>query len=358
MASKNLQTQEESDEISIKELIFKFKEWYYYLRSKWKIILLAGIIGGVLGFIYAYFQKPIYTAETTFVLEDGDGGGGLGAYAGLASMAGIDIGGGGGGLFKGDNIIELYKSRRMMQTTLLSKDTFNGKEELLINRYIGFNHLQEAWDKQATTKNLHFTDETVLFTRVQDSVMTNMIANFNANALEVSKPDKKLSIIKVKFISSDELFAKSFTDNIVKTVNDFYVKTKTKKSAENLLVLQTQADSIKRVLNSSIAGVASALDANPNSNPAFQALRVPSQRKQIDVQSNGAAYQEILKNLEIAKISLRKDQPLIQVVDQPVLPLKIEKFGKTKGILLGGILFSFLIIIYIIIKEVLNKLTL
>lgn len=339
-----------NDEISLKELILKLKEWYSYLLSKWKTILIAGIIGGALGLTYAYLKKPVYTAETTFVLEEGESGGGLGQYAGIASMVGLDLGGGGGGIFKGDNILELYKSRRMIQQTLLSRDTFNGKTELLINRYIDFNHLREKWTKNLKTVKLEFTKDITNYSRTQDSVMGKIVEDYNKNFLEVTKPDKKLSIISVKFSSKDELFAKAFTINIVKTVNDFYVKTKTKKSAQNLAVLQHQTDSIKMVLNTGIASVATANDANPNTNSAFQSLRVPSQKKQLDVQANAAAYQEILKNLEIAKVTFRKDQPLIQVIDQPVLPLKLDRIGKLISAIIGSIISILIVGIFLISK--------
>ncbi|MDA9555487.1 Wzz/FepE/Etk N-terminal domain-containing protein [Pelobium sp.] len=355
MAEEKLNTAE--DEISLKELIFKLKEWYQYLLSKWKTICIAGLIGGVLGLAYAYFKKPTYTAETTFVLEEGDKAGGIGQYAGLAAMVGIDLGGGSGGVFQGDNILELYKSRKMIQETLLTKDTFNGKKEYLIDRYIEFNHLRDKWENKEELSKITFDTNFSKYSRLQDSVISDLVESINKDNLEVIKPDKKLSIISVKFRSKDELFAKSFTDNIVKNVNDFYVKTKTKKSAENLAILQHQADSIKNVLNSSIAGVAVAVDANPNSNPAFQTLRVPSQKKQVDVQANAAAYQEILKNLEIAKISFRKDQPLIQIIDEPVLPLTSDKKSKLLNTIIGSILFSLLITIGILIRQAYRKVT-
>jgi len=345
-----------NDEISLKELILKLKDWYLYLLSKWIIILIAGILGGILGFTYAYFQKPIYTAETTFVLEEGDsGGGGLGGLGGLASIAGIDLGGGGGGIFQGDNILQLYKSRRMIQETLLSVDTFDNKTQLLIERYVSFKELKEAWEKQPKLANISFQDIPSKFTRLQDSIITQIVNDINKNYLVVVKPDKKLSIISVKVKSKDEAFAKAFADRIVKTVNDFYVNTKTKKSAENLAILQFQADSIKRVLNYSITGVAAAVDANPNSNPAFQTLRVPSQKKQLDVQVNAKAYEEILKNLEIAKITFRKDKPLIQVIDAPVFPLDVEKISKIKGIVFGGVIFTILITLGLLLLKLLRE---
>ena len=341
------------DEISLKELIVKLKEWYKYLLSKWKTILIAGIIGGILGFTYAHFQKPIYTAETTFVLEEGDsGGGGLGAYAGIASMAGIDLGGGGGGIFQGDNILELYKSRRMIKEALLSKDTFNNQVQLLIDRYIEFNKLRESWSSIPELASISFQGDPSKFTRIKDSLITKIVSDINVNYLEVTKPDKKLSKISVKVKSTDEIFSKSFANHIVKTVNDFYIKTKTKKSAENLAILQHQSDSLRYALNKSISGVASALDANPNANLAYQILKVPSQKRQIDVQANSGAYQEIMRNLEVAKISFRKDKPLIQLIDTPVFPLKkliISKFSNISIGFIAGIVIS---LIYLIFNKV------
>lgn len=353
--TENFQKANNEDEISLESIFFKLKNWYYFLLTKWKVIFLAVMIGGIIGFIYAFMQKPKYIAETSFVLEDGEKGGGLSQYAGLASMAGIDLGGGAGGIFQGDNIIQLYKSRRMIEETLLTLDTFDNKPQLLIDRYIGFNDLRNNWKDIEKLTNINFSINKQHFSRLQDSVMGIIIGAINKNILEVSKPDKKLSIINVKVKSEDEMFSKSFAENIVSTVNQFYVNTKTKKSAENLFILQKQADSVRNALNNSISGVATAIDANPNSNPAYQTLRVPSQKKQFDVQASGAVYQEVVKNLEIAKITVRKERPLIQVIDSPILPLEKEKLGKLKTMVLVGLLFGFITVIILLSKKWLNK---
>jgi hypothetical protein len=60
----------DNDEISLKEIIFKIKEWGAFLKIKFKIILIAGIIGGLIGFTYAFFEKTKYTALLTFAMED------------------------------------------------------------------------------------------------------------------------------------------------------------------------------------------------------------------------------------------------------------------------------------------------
>ncbi|GAA0880920.1 hypothetical protein GCM10009119_38900 [Algoriphagus jejuensis] len=346
----------QEDEILVKDLFLKIREWWDYLFNYWWIILLSGIVGASLGLVYSLSNRQIFTAEITFVLEEGDGVGvgGLSQYAGIASMAGVDLGGGGGGIFQGDNILELYKSRRMIQETLLAKDTFQGKEQLLIDRYIDFNNLREDWDKIPSLKDIRF-DNSEKFTRTQDSIVGEFVDRINQGTLKVTKPDANLSIISVKVKSEDEFFAKSFADNIVDKVNNFYVKTKTKKSMENLSILQNQADSVREVLNASLGEVAQALDASFNLNPAYQTLRVASQKKQIDVQANSAIYQEIVKNLEMAKISFRNAKPLIQVIDVPVFPLKKERFGIAKGIVLGGVLFGIFAVVSLIARRVISQ---
>jgi len=109
----------EQDEISLKELILKIKDWYRFLISKWVVLLAASIIGGTIGVGYAIFTKPEYTANLSFALEDekSGGAGGLSSALGLASSLGIDLGTSAGGAFSGANLIELMKSRNSRKGT-------------------------------------------------------------------------------------------------------------------------------------------------------------------------------------------------------------------------------------------------
>lgn len=336
------------DEISLKELFLKIKEWMAYLWSKKWTIIIAGIIGGALGLAYSLIKKPTYTATTTFVLESGEKGGGLGAYAGLAAMAGIDLGGGGGGIFQGDNILELYKSRSMIEKALLDTVDIDGKKISLIDHYVAVNKLREKWNQKPETKDVVFN---AIPNRIKDSLMTDIINNISKNILSVTKPDKKLSIIKVDVKSENEQLSKLFNEKIVQTVNDFYVETKTKKSLDNIAILQHQTDSVKAVMYGAIYQSAAVADATPNLNPTRQVLRTPAVRSQISAEANKAMYSELVKNLELAKITVRKDAPLIQVIDEPVYPLVKERLGKAKGIILGGIIFGFLSVFALIAKR-------
>jgi len=348
----------QNDEISLKELIEKGKEWFNYLLSQWKIIVLAGIIGAALGLAYSFYKKPIYTASLSFALED-EKSGGLGGALGLASSFGLDLGGGGGSIFTGSNLTELFKSRSMVEHTLLTAVVYKDKRISLAEMYIQENKWRESWEKKAQLKDIQFLPNADRnnYTRVHDSILGVMYQDLSKAGLTVGQKDKKVAIISVDVISTNELFAKYFTEALVKKVSDFYIETKSKKSRENMLILERQTDSIRRELNGAITGVAVANDNTFGLNPAMNVRRAPSARRQVDVQANTAILTELVKQSEMAKVTLRKETPLIQVIDQPILPLKKEKFGKAKGIVLGGILAGFLVVLVLIVRRILKLLT-
>ena len=359
MAEQNSTVQIENDEISLKELIMKIKEWYQFLLTKWKLILLAGIIGGLIGFTYAFFQKPTYKAALTFALEEEkSGGGGLGGALGLASQFGIDLGSSGGGAFSGANLIELMKSRKLVEKTLLSPIEVNGKTKSLVEYYLEFNEMKKGWDEKPLLKNLNFpvdADRTH-FTLQQDSILKNLSAGFIKTDLVISQKDKKVSILSIEMNSINEQFSKVFCETIAKETSEYYVEIKSKKSKMNVEILQHQADSIRAELNSAITGVAAASDNVFNLNSAMNVKRTPSARRQVDVQANTAILTQLVGNLELAKVTLRKETPLLQIIDRPIFPLEKEKVGKLKSLILGGFLAGFLTILYLVFSSLYKKL--
>jgi hypothetical protein len=357
MDRNNQKIEAESDEISLQDLILKIGELWRYLLKRWIIILFAGILGGILGSTYAYFKKTIYKAELSFALEDDkSSGGGLGGALGLASQFGIDLGAaGGGGAFSGDNLLLLMKSRSMVESALLTTQYVDKKEQTLAEYYISFKGLRNGWENKPSLRTVKFlpNSDRSKFSLEQDSILGSIYNNIIKNNLSVDKIDKKLSVITVRVNSENEIFSKLFTEVLVKTVSDFYVDTKTKKSVQNVNILQRQTDSVRRELNSAINGVASSVDVNPNANPALQILRAPSQRRQVDVQANQAILTQLVANLEVSKVSLRKETPLIQVIDRPILPLEKDRIGRLTALVIGGGIGMFLVILALLVKKLL-----
>jgi uncharacterized protein involved in exopolysaccharide biosynthesis len=352
------QHQIDNDEISLKELIQKIQEWIAYLKTQWKLIIGIAAMGGIIGFTYASFQKPNYLATTTFVLEeDKGGGGGLGGAMGLASSFGFDLGGGGGGLFTSANIIELMKSRLVVEKTLLNPVKVSGKEISLADYYIQINELKEDWSKKPAFSNINFpiNADRSKFSLQQDSILQTISAGLTKNNLVIAQKDKKVSIISLTVKTESELFSKLFCEQLLKETSDFYIETKSKKSRLNVDILQRQADSIRAELNGAITGVAAASDNVYNLNPAFNVKRTPSTRRQVDVQANTAILTQLVAQLELSKVSLRKETPLVQLIDRPILPLEKDKVGRLKSLVLGGFLAGFLTVLYLVFGQLYRK---
>jgi uncharacterized protein involved in exopolysaccharide biosynthesis len=352
------QHQIDNDEISLKELIQKIQQWIAYLKTQWKLIIGIASIGAILGFTIASFIKPNYLATTTFVLEeDKVGGGGLGGALGLASSFGLDLGGGGGGLFTSSNIIELMKSRLVLEKTLLKPIQIAGKEITLADYYIQFNELKEDWAKKPALANINFpaNADRTKFSLQQDSILQTISAELTKNNLVIAQKDKKVSIISLTVKTESELFSKLFCEQLLKETSDFYIETKSKKSRLNVDILQHQADSIRAELNSAITGVATASDNVYNLNPALNVKRTPSTRRQVDVQANTAILTQLVAQLELSKVSLRKETPLVQLIDRPILPLEKDKVGRLKSLVLGGFLGAFLTVLYLVFGQLYRK---
>lgn len=341
------------NQFTLKEVIQNLGEWLAFFVSKWKTILLTSVVGLLLGCLVSILKKPIFHAETSFVLEDGDGRG-AGQMSGLASAVGINLGalGSTNGLFQGENILELYRSDRMLGEALLSP--FN-ENELLIDRYIVAQKLDKKWASKVDFKLLDFSIPREEFSVTQDSVVMEVSKLIRENQLEITKPDRNLSIILVRISSKDQLFAKILNEKMVEKVNNFYLETKTKKTGENQSILQNRADSVRTILDRSLSALANESDRMPYPNPILSSATIESRKLQINVETNISIYNEIVKNLEIAKINHQNNTPLIQIIDYPRLPLKRSEIQLVKGMVLGAIIAGMLALFFLYISRLYEK---
>lgn len=340
-------------EISLKDIILTIGEWRRYLLSKWLVIGIVVLIGAGLGLTYSLMNKPSYIGELTFVVEESKSSG-LGSYAGIANQLGIDLGGGGNGMgvFTGENIIEFLKSRLMIQKVLLSPVIVNQKSITLADYYIDIYNLRPRWAKERPElKDIHFpvNSDRKNFTLHQDSILMDMQEKIVKTSLRVTKPDLKLSFISVKVTSPTEIFSKVFVETLVRVAADFYIETKTKRSKVNMDKLQATADSLGKLLNRKTYALAETQDLNVN--PIRQVAGVSTELQARDKLMLQTMYGEVVKNLEISKITMMQETPIIQIVDTPILPLKKKRVGKMMGMIGGGALFGFLIVMMLVARK-------
>src|ERR1700743_2383323 len=109
-------------EFSLKKLLSdRTDDVKYVLRFK-KALILAVVIGALLGAFAAWYKSPTYTARLTFVVDDSKSLGGGGGISALAGLARLDLNSlsGSNGVLAGDNVEELIKSHKLIEETLLT----------------------------------------------------------------------------------------------------------------------------------------------------------------------------------------------------------------------------------------------
>ncbi|MDR1338595.1 MAG: hypothetical protein LBK58_00815 [Prevotellaceae bacterium] len=333
-----------NDEISLKDLILKIKEIWKYLLSKWITIVIAGVLSASLGLVYAISKTPEYVAELSFsVIEKGSSGGGLSA---LAGQFGFNVGSsGGGGVFSGNNMIELLQSRNLIERTLLNELNINGKQCRLIDYYRELNPPEDGEEpEEVITFPLGLNRAN--FSRKQDSLLYVLGNGITNKKLSISRQREDIDIIQIVFTNPDESFAKLFTETLIDIVSEFYIQTKIKNTRINLEMMEMRADSVRREYEKALEDQATYFDQNMN--PSRQIGRVEQQKIQTTIQRTGTTYSELAKNVEILKLDLAQQTPLVQVIDAPIMPLGVQSFGKIKGIILGGFLGGFLIVAWLL----------
>jgi len=336
-----------NDEISLKEIYLHLKEIYkVVLRRKYWVIACA-FVGAAVGLTAAFLSKPTYTATLSFAMQDSQSSS-MSNIASIASQFGLSLGGAPSGAFGGDNLYQLFTSQRLIENTLLRPIQINGKANNLLNLYIDTYHLRKAWakSKKPEIRALQFplNQQRATFSRAQDSILQTIYTTIIKKPMLTAKARSiKLSIGDITFISENEVLSQLFVDNLIDEATSFYVEAKTKVARQNYETLKHQADSVKMIYDNAVAARASMADNVPNA--VRQSAGVSVIRKATDMQIAASTYMAMKQNLEVLKMSINQDTPLVQVIDRPILPLLKHKLGKLKGLVLGGFIGGFLAVL-------------
>jgi uncharacterized protein involved in exopolysaccharide biosynthesis len=275
--------------------------------------------------------------------KSGRGSGGL---SGLASQFGIDAGGltgGGAGLFDGDNVLEIIKSRGIIEKVLLTKMNNAVNGQTIADYYIQISDFKSAFEsKNINSKSLNFIAiaEGTKHSVVQDSILYILYAEISKN-LTVEKRNKKSTIITLQVSSPDQVFSKTFAEELIKQTSDLYIDIKTGNLSKSIGKIQRKADS----LQNSLVGI------YQNS---FQINMSRNDLSERDKTFSSTLYAEVVKNLETLKLSLINQTPVIQVLDTPKLPLFDQRLPGRYFLVIGFAVGFLLSILYALYKYTAN----
>ncbi len=322
-----------------------------YLRTKIKTIAIITAMSAVLGLLYAVLKPIKYTARSSFVVEDSKSLGGSGIMGALSGQFGSEIMSalGGSNLLSGENIIELSKSRSLLRKTFLSP--YTNTNYSLADKYAETLKLKKKWENSSKVNaHINFTLDKKQYTRIEDSLLNTLIDRVIKKDIQVFKPDRRLSLFEINITMLDEQLASLFCQRLLSNTSDLYINAKTKRIRGNISRLQHLADSLQQHANKKIQSAAASDFKLLDINPQYIQENVNSTIDSRDQALSGTIYAEVLKNLEISKVSLLQETPTIQLVDTPDTPLpdnEIEWYEGLLGGLFAGLFMSAFVFVFL-----------
>ena len=347
------------DEISLKDILAEIKLWINLVKTKILFLFFLGLLGGSVGFAYAYFSKPIYSAKLSFVIKRNDVGSVSGSLSGLSSLLGMGTNTAGSSI---DRVIQLAGSQSTVGKALLKSALVDGKQDLLINHYIRLEELKDSWEddtvlSKLSTFPINSQYETLDYPhrKAIKQVIALIVGSeeYSIEGILLREYDEKSAIINLTVEYVNEDFSIACTQAIYNELVQFYTLEALAGTSSNVNVLKNKVDSIKSELYATQRASAQKSD---------QALGLILQEDRVDQKSLAVKenlltlmYGEAQKNLEALSFMEYTTKPIFTIIDEPITPIKPFEKNIVLYTLLGIIVVGFFSLIFLRIRLYLSS---
>jgi uncharacterized protein involved in exopolysaccharide biosynthesis len=322
--------------------IYLVQVWLIFAKKKyWLLGILS--ISALFGYYQAKKVKPKYVATITFVLapeQKPNLGSGFSMQMIFNNLNDND------NIFSGQNILNFFKSRKIIGKSLTSVTDTN-TNELLVN-LIARKHFKVEFKKIGVFENdpAKYSPEKIKLFRE--------IITYVENKFVVYKKDKNLVFHSIETTDTSPEVSYYISKNVLSQTSKYFIETKTKVKRENIKLLQHVSDSISAVISNLYLNSARINDRTFNLNPSVSILRSKSSFINTKIMALNEGYRQLISTLGNAKMSLRQETPLYQIIDMPDLPLTAIRPNYyiyiTISVFLTFLISLAIVIVYVIIK--------
>lgn len=345
--------QDTTDEIDLMDILRQL--WL----KRWFILKVTGIFL-LLGLFIALFSPVKYTAHCTVVPQSGKEGS-SGNLGGLAAMMGVNIGAGGTGETLSPSVYpQIVKSlpftREIMQTPIKVEKS-EGEEITLYDFYtnkayqpfnlignikkytIGLpgvlvsaiqgNHSKgdsHAPANDSTSLPILSKNEERVYKTIQSSIQLNM--------------NQKEGYIGMSYTFPEAEAAARITDQVRKTLEQYVTAFKSEKVEDNLVFVQQSFNDARHDFLEKQERLATFQDANRGLTTA--SARATEQRLRSEYDIAFTVYNELAKQLEQAKLTVKESKPVLTVIEPVVVPA--QKSAPRRSMIL--VVFTFLGVVF------------
>lgn len=357
----NQQPYYEEEEISLKDILLKAKEFWKEIWKNKFWILLVGIVLASIFYLRTKQQPTTYTAGLTFMLgqvgTSNQDNTQLSAFLASFNRRGK----------KGSNkLVKLARSGRIIYQVLFNRITVEGKEDYLANHLIDLYQFGDKWAKEPiregyenlNLKNFYFSNDRIAdFTTkeyralniLREKISGNNITNIKG-IFSVSY-DEFGEVYKLEAITEKENISLILVETIYKELTDCYIEETVGRSSRNLRKLTAKTDSLLNLVNNAESGLIQATAQRRGVISPTSGLTISRQNRKVE-QLNGL-YTQAYDQQQKLEFLLNSQTPTFQIIDQTFIPIK-DAPSKLIALLLGGFLGGFLGIVFFMLRKLLR----
>jgi hypothetical protein len=265
-----------------------------------------------------------------------------GGVSGVSSILGQFGFGGRRNAFNLDRVLELAKSRRVVQNSIFETVQLHGQTDFVANHLIAIYELDKRWSKKKPElEGFRFSSDNVAeFDDMSLSALKKVygfiVGSEKRDGLVSAEYSEESTILSLYAVTTDESLSIELITELYDNLSEYYVSKSIEKQKMTYDIVKYKADSIGYLLAQNELEYATFKDANQNLYSELSRLK--EQRLGRDIQKLNIIHAEALKNVEIADFSLRNATPVIRELDKPIRPLEPVTESKVKAVIIGFML--------------------
>lgn len=345
---KNNQNQAHSDEVTLRELILAVQRYSRYFFAKWYWVLLGAALGGGLFLYLAYSAKTNYSAPITFVLNNEKD-----VKVGTGSILG-SLGLGGESVNNGAKLVEMARSRQLLENVLFDSVIVEGNKELIANHLIEQYSFHEHWKDSEHLNNYLFKkglpDKKDKIGNSAYKQLYNLLAGIDG--LCTSEVDEFTGIFTINTTSIKPELSIAITEGLYRELTKYYVRSTISGREHTYNNLKIRADSVKNELSIAEGRLARFQDQTRR---VLNLNTVKEQELSREVLILNTMYVEIVKNKETTAFLLANDKPAFSVIDSPLEPLRVSGVSVIRNLILGVLLGGFVVLIGLFFQKLYSE---
>jgi capsule polysaccharide export protein KpsE/RkpR len=323
---------QESDEITLKDIVLKIKLWWSIIwPQRTKIILPALAIGLMAAMYTKFISKPTYTASYQLFFEED--GGSMSSAMRLASSFGLSMGG--SGATSSITVQEYLTSRDNISKAM----TMASGQGVMAERYYAYALYEDQEFNEMFNANFGKNQ------RYTDSILSEITLELNEGFIAATL-DEESGTVNFAINGYDEAFVYDLSKALISNTEDAFLDWKKKKGQSAVEAFQGKVDSLEIALDATLRRLGEYQDQN---NSLISAVdKMEQMRLTIDMEALKVAYGEYIKGLEMSKADLMNLEPPFKYFDEPTYPLYKQKGSAVKAGIFGSVITSFLLVLFFI----------